>query len=68
MSCREDFISAQLTSPMNWTVVNSALYLEMLLANSRPAMAEDGKTYVFNGPVGDDAAAMINLPDLALYT
>jgi hypothetical protein len=53
---------------MNWTVVNSALYLEMLLANSRPAMAEDGKTYVFNGPVGDDAAAMINLPDLALYT
>jgi hypothetical protein len=68
MGCREDTISTQPTSPMNWTMVNSALYLEMLLANSRPAMAEDGKTYVFNGPVGDGAAAMIDLPDLALYT
>lgn len=63
-----EFISAQPTTPMNWTVVNACLYLEMFSAMFHPALSEDGKTYVFTGPMGDGGAAMINLPDLASYT
>ena len=52
---------------MNWTVVNSCLYLEMLYSVQRPKLADDGQTYVFTNSIGDGSAAMITLPDLALY-
>ena len=53
---------------MNWTVLNSCLYLEMLYENFRPTLGEDGKTYVFANAAGDGAVPMIALPDLAEYT
>ncbi|KAK1634954.1 hypothetical protein BDP81DRAFT_396178 [Colletotrichum phormii] len=63
-----DFISAQPTGSMNWSVVNSALYLEMFYSSFLPTLGADGKTFVFNGAMGDGSAAMVTLPDLALYT
>jgi hypothetical protein len=62
-----EFISAQPTSPMNWTIINSCLYLEMFYQSSAPTKSPDG-VYVFTSASGNGSAPMIALPDLALYT
>jgi len=63
-----DYISAQPTSPMNWSVLSSCLYLEMFssLLAPRPDPA-DPDTLVFSVPVGEGHPPLIHLPDLGRF-
>ncbi|KAF2101698.1 NmrA family protein [Rhizodiscina lignyota] len=62
----EEFIKAQGTSPMAWSILNSGPYMESLNELLRPTKTDDG-TYIFTAPLGQDGAMpMIHLEDLAL--
>lgn len=61
-----DWMRSQPTTPMNWSILTSSPYMEMLSEFLRPKRAEDG-TYVFSAPLGDGAVPFIHLDDLGLY-
>lgn len=61
-----DFISAQPTFPMAWSVLSSCPYIEMLSESWSPTKDESG-TYIFNVPLGSGSAPMIDLDDLGSY-
>lgn len=60
-------MSAQPTTPMNWSVLTSGPYMEMLSEFLKPQKSSDDATNVFSVPLGDGAVAFIYLEDLGLY-
>jgi len=63
-----DFITAQPTSPMKWSVLTSCMYLETLaeMLAPRPSV-EQPDTVVFSAPVGNGEPPLIYLADLGRY-
>lgn len=63
-----DYISAQPTTPMAWSVLTSCLYIEglseMLAPHPNPS---DPSTLVFFAPLGDGACPLIYLKDYGSY-
>lgn len=63
-----DFISAQPTSPMAWSVLTSCLYVEGLSEILRPLPdPNDPSTFVFAVPLGDAKCPLIYLEDYGAY-
>jgi len=63
-----DFISAQSTTPMKWSVLTSCMYLETLTELLAPNPSpEDPDVMVFSAPVGKGQPPLIHLPDLGRY-
>ncbi|KAJ5930965.1 hypothetical protein N7466_006458 [Penicillium verhagenii] len=63
-----DFLSAQPTSPMAWSVITSCLYAEGLSEVIRPFPdTEDPTTMVFAAPLGDGKCPLIHLEDYGSY-
>lgn len=63
-----EYLKAQPTEPMAWSVLSSCPYIEMLQAGGgwSPNKDETG-AWVFSVPLGDGAAPMIHLDDLGKY-
>lgn len=63
-----DFISAQPTEPMMWSLLTSCMYMEMLseLLAPRPS-PEDPDLFIFSAPLGSGKPPLIYLPDLGRY-
>jgi uncharacterized protein YbjT (DUF2867 family) len=59
-------MSAQPTTPMAWTVIDSGPYIETLSEIFAPNAAENGGVVVYL-PLGDGAMPLIHLDDLARY-
>ena len=63
-----DYISAQPTSPMAWTVLTSCMYMEALSEFLRPFPdPKDPDTMVFTAPLGDGKCPLIYLEDYGAY-
>jgi hypothetical protein len=63
-----DFINAQPTSPMKWSILTSCMYMEMLGELLLPRLIpDDPDTKVFSAPVGNGRPPMIYLADLGRY-
>lgn len=62
-----DWMSAQPTTPMNWSVLTSSPYMEMLSEFLKPIKSPEDPTYVFAAPLGEGAVPFIHLDDLGLY-
>ena len=63
-----DFISAQSTSPMRWSVLTSCMYMETLAEFLAPRPSpDDPDTLVFSAPIGRGQPPMIHLADLGRY-
>jgi uncharacterized protein YbjT (DUF2867 family) len=63
-----DYISAQPSTPMAWTVVTSCLYMEGLSELLQPFPdREDPDTLVFAAPLGDGSCPLIHLEDYGQY-
>ncbi|KAL7941302.1 hypothetical protein V8C42DRAFT_360927 [Trichoderma barbatum] len=63
-----DFLKAQPTDKMNWSVIESGPYPESHMATWSPSKGDDG-VYVFRMPIeADGAMAMVGLVDFAWYT
>ncbi|KAJ5949972.1 hypothetical protein N7454_001556 [Penicillium verhagenii] len=63
-----EFISAQPTTPMAWSVITSCLYAEGLSEVIRPFPdPEDPTTMVFTAPLGDGKCPLIHLEDYGAY-
>ncbi|KAL7785513.1 hypothetical protein V8C37DRAFT_394178 [Trichoderma ceciliae] len=62
-----DYLKAQPTNKMNWSIIESGPYSESHLATWSPSKDEDG-VYVFRMPIeADGAMAMVGLDDFAWY-
>lgn len=63
-----DYLRAQPTSPMKWSILSSCMYIEMLaeMLSPRPS-PEDPDTMVFSAPVGHGQVPLIHLDDLGRY-
>ncbi|KAG8407141.1 hypothetical protein J3458_020635 [Metarhizium acridum] len=63
-----DYISAQPTAPMAWTVVTSCMYMEGLSEFLQPFPdREDPNTLVFAAPLGEGKCPLIYLEDYGQY-
>lgn len=63
-----DYLAAQPTSPMAWSVLTSCLYMENLTELLRPFPdPKDPETLVFYLPLGKGQAPLIYLPDYGRY-
>ena len=63
-----DYISAQPTKPMAWSVLTSCLYVEGLWEILKPFPApDDPNTMVFAAPLGDARCPLIHLKDYGQY-
>lgn len=63
-----EYLSAQPTSPMAWSVLTSCMYLETLSEMLAPRPdPSDPSTLVFSAPVGSGSSPLIYLPDLGRY-
>jgi hypothetical protein len=63
-----DFISAQPTTPMAWSVLTSCLYIEGLSEVLRPfPHPNEAETMVFAAPVGEGNVPLIYLEDYGRY-
>ncbi|OJJ70525.1 hypothetical protein ASPBRDRAFT_56314 [Aspergillus brasiliensis CBS 101740] len=63
-----EFIAAQPTSPMKWSVLTSCMYLDSLSEFLRPFPdSEDPDTMVFKAPLGDGKCPLIYLEDYGAY-
>ncbi|KAH8694478.1 hypothetical protein BGZ61DRAFT_352110 [Ilyonectria robusta] len=63
-----DFISAQPTSPMKWTVLTSCMYMETLTEMLAPRSSpDDPDLMVFAAPLGNGRPPLIHLADLGRY-
>jgi len=63
-----DYISAQPTTPMAWTVLTSCMYMEGLSEFLQPFPdREDPSTLVFAAPPGEGKCPLIHLEDYGLY-
>ncbi|KAJ5761949.1 uncharacterized protein N7511_005331 [Penicillium nucicola] len=63
-----DFISAQPTSPMAWSVLTSCMYMETLVEFLRPFPdPQDPGTMVFTAPLGEGKCPLIYLEDYGAY-
>jgi hypothetical protein len=63
-----EYIRAQPTNPMAWSVLSSCMYIETLseMLAPRPDPADPG-TMVFSAPLGTGKPPLICLPDLGRY-
>jgi uncharacterized protein YbjT (DUF2867 family) len=61
-----DYIRAQPTKPMAWSVITSCLYIEGLSEVIRPFPQADG-SFVFSAPIGDARLPLIYLQDYGRY-
>jgi hypothetical protein len=61
-----DYLKAQPTTPMAWSVLTSCLYAEGLWELLQPFPSEDG-TFVFALPIGDAKLPLIHLDDYGQY-
>ncbi|KAL3476679.1 hypothetical protein BJX99DRAFT_227527 [Aspergillus californicus] len=62
------FLSAQPTSPMGWSVITSCLYIEGLSELLRPRPdPEDPGTLIFSAPLGEARCPLIYLEDYGAY-
>ncbi|OPB36203.1 hypothetical protein A0O28_0109790 [Trichoderma guizhouense] len=62
-----EYISAQPTSPMAWTIVTSCLYMESLSEFLVPTYEPNDDVHVFALPLGQGRCPMITLDDNAAY-
>jgi hypothetical protein len=63
-----EFISAQPTSPMKWSVLTSCMYMETLSELLAPYPSpDDPDVMVFAAPLGKGQPPLIHLADLARY-
>jgi nucleoside-diphosphate-sugar epimerase len=62
-----EYMKAQPTSPMNWSVISSGPYMESLFDNMKPHANEDGTQFTFALPLGDGEIPFIVLNDFARY-
>nr|UWK21931.1 nmrA family protein [Trichoderma taxi] len=62
-----EYISAQPTSPMAWSIITSCLYMESLSEYLLPIPGSSDDTYVFALPLGDGKCPMVSLEDYAAY-
>ncbi|EHK15229.1 uncharacterized protein TRIVIDRAFT_38638 [Trichoderma virens Gv29-8] len=63
-----DYISAQPTTPMAWTVLTSCMYMEGLSEFLQPFPdREDPTTLVFAAPLGEGQCPLIHLEDYGHY-
>ncbi|KAG7404028.1 NmrA-like family domain-containing protein 1 [Fusarium oxysporum f. sp. rapae] len=63
-----DYISAQPTSPMKWTILTSCMYMETLTELLAPRQSpDDPDLTVFAAPLGDGRPPLIYLTDLGRY-
>jgi NmrA-like family len=63
-----EFIRAQETTPMAWSILHSGPYMETLAEMLRPKPdPKDQSTLVFSAPLGDGAMPLICLEDLGWY-
>lgn len=63
-----DFISAQPTSPMAWSILTSCMYMEALSEFLRPFPdPKDPGTMVFTVPLGEGKCPLIYLDDYGAY-
>ncbi|KAK2684999.1 hypothetical protein QWA68_016334 [Fusarium oxysporum] len=63
-----DYISAQPTSPMKWTILTSCMYMETLTELLAPRQSpEDPDLMVFAAPLGNGRPPLIYLADLGRY-
>jgi hypothetical protein len=63
-----EYLSAQPTSPMAWSVLSSCMYLETLSEMLAPRPdPKDPDTLVFSVPLGSGSPPLIYLPDLGRY-
>ncbi|KAK2672707.1 hypothetical protein RAB80_012786 [Fusarium oxysporum f. sp. vasinfectum] len=63
-----DYISAQPTSPMKWTILTSCMYMETLTELLAPRQSpEDPDLTVFAAPLGNGRPPLIYLADLGRY-
>jgi hypothetical protein len=64
-----EFIAAQPTSTLPWTILHSGPYMETLseMLRPKPVKGDDGETWVFAAPLGDGALPLIVLEDLGWY-
>lgn len=64
-----EFISAQPTSPMAWSILTSCMYMEALSEFLRPFPDPDNPTtMVFTAPLGGGKCPLIYLEDYGAYT
>lgn len=62
-----EYMKAQPTSPMNWSVIRSGPYMESLFDNMKPRTNEDSTQFIFTLPLGDGKVPFIVLSDFARY-
>jgi hypothetical protein len=63
-----EFLSAQPTSPMKWSVLSSCMYLETLSEMLAPRPdPNDPDTLSFSAPLGSGSPPLVYLPDLGRY-
>jgi len=63
-----EFLSAQPTQPMAWSIMTSCMYMEMLGELLAPFPSrDDPDTLVFAAPLGNGHPPLIYLPDLGRY-
>ena len=65
-----EYVRAQPTERMGWTLFHSAPYLETLSEMLKPKIeknADSNETFVFEAPLGDAAMPLIALDDLGKY-
>lgn len=63
-----EFISAQSTSPMAWSILTSCMYMETLTELLAPNPSpEDPNVMVFAAPLGNGQPPLIHLADLGRY-
>jgi uncharacterized protein YbjT (DUF2867 family) len=63
-----EYIAAQSTTPMAWSVLTSCLYIEGLGEMLRPFPdPADSNAYVFRAPLGNARCPLIYLPDYGRY-
>jgi nucleoside-diphosphate-sugar epimerase len=62
-----EWIEAQPLDIIEWTIINGAVYTEMLSVLLRPRVLDDG-TYVFAAPLGDGYIAFADLSTYGHYT
>jgi len=62
-----EWIEAQPLDIIEWTIINGAVYTEMLSVLLRPRVLDDG-TYVFAAPLGDGYIGFADLSTYGHYT
>ncbi|KAL7916758.1 hypothetical protein GGI35DRAFT_485908 [Trichoderma velutinum] len=62
-----EYVSAQPTSPMAWSIITSCLYMESLSEFLLPAYEPSDDMHVFALPLGQGRCSMISLDDYAAF-